>query len=775
MRRKRTEKAAGDKNEKENRARILPGKNFRRLFLSYLLILALPLAVMALAVGSYLTTLRESEMSEYAAVLERRVDAMDDILIGFEHFANALSENTMVESLYNADEVRADIPSSMIWKNIPSMYSYSAINAHYVERMLILFRKNGLVIGRNGMYYTNLWTYDYVIEGRTLSEWKTLTDAGEGSYCLPVTDNEGRQFFAYVTSLPVGFSSNPRANVILLVERAKIDTLLRAGAEESLLAVRRADGTNLIICGDETLWKSAQQAENGQRCRLSDGRFYTAFRMVSAYNGWRYTWLVPSEQLEAKTNGVISLFLAILAGILFIGGCAATALAWLRNKPVREIEGMLRESGAQENGEDEYDVIRKNLRVLIDRHQTLETLLHRNEELVRDSIMTRLLTGKSMAESGETLRDRLGFPAEARYYAVILLRITDKIGAYGLIQSADEEIQIQNSILTSFAVTACPGLLVQSMEMNKIAVICAEETRESCEKSAEQCAAGLLEKIMKKGHTNVAVGIGESVSGLDRLYQSYEAARLVSGRLKPGELGEGEKDDVSRSQGGMEYSLADEQRLISLVNRGEAQECACFLDALLDKNRRTGGSGGRLFEMELIGTLHKLSAYRPEEETFCLLLRRFEECDGGLLQELTRQFLLACERAGQGTSASGRKAGGVSAAEKGEAEALTTRITVFLEQEYANQALSLSLLSERFDLSEAYLSHLFKEQTGENFSACLERICMNRAHTLLSMTDLPVDVIAERIGYNSGDTFRRAFRRFHGITPGAYRNSTRQE
>ncbi|MDY5015580.1 MAG: AraC family transcriptional regulator, partial [Eubacteriales bacterium] len=103
------------------------------------------------------------------------------------------------------------------------------------------------------------------------------------------------------------------------------------------------------------------------------------------------------------------------------------------------------------------------------------------------------------------------------------------------------------------------------------------------------------------------------------------------------------------------------------------------------------------------------------------------------------------------------------------------RITVFLEQEYANQALSLSLLSERFDLSEAYLSHLFKEQTGENFSACLERIRMNRAHTLLSTTDLPVDVIAERIGYNSGDTFRRAFRRFHGITPGAYRNSTRQE
>lgn len=763
------------------------GKNFKKLVLSYLVVLALPLVVIALAVGSYMTTLRAEYAAEYAEEYKRRVEAMDDILMGFEHYANALSDNPTLQSLYNSVQVNAGVPAVTIQKNIPNAYSYSAINTHYVERMLIFFERNGLVIGKNGLYYTDLWTYDYEIEGKSLSEWQEITTIVEGSYCMMLTDNLGGEYFTYVTTLPTGYSTNPKASVVLLVKRERIDALLREELTDSPLVIRRSDGTKLIAFGSEEEIRyavSSQEQETGDVVLLEDGARYTVFRILSTYNGWSYTWYVPTKLVEARINGMVALFLAIFAGLIFLGGCVAIYLAYLRNKPVKEIEGMLSSveptnvTNEKHKEEDEYDTIRKNLRVLIDRHHRLESLLQRNEELVRDSIVMRLLAGKSMTEREETLRERLGFAPAARYYTVILLRITDKMGTFGFLKSTDEEVQIQHSILTSFILESYPEMLVQGVEMNKIAMIYAAETDEACIADSYRYASTLLEKIMKKGHTNVAVGIGGSVGTLDELYQSYETARLVSGRMKPGEIGVRGKEDAASDERRMQYTLADEQRLISLVNRGASEECGRFLNMLIADNRRASDTAFRLFVVELIGTLHKIAAYRPQEQTIRILAQRaFGECDEGLLVELTEQFALSCDRAAHGTQSpeTGREKPEPSnlSSGKGEEEALTTRITAFLEHEYANQALSLSRLGEQFDLSEAYLSHLFKQQTGENFSACLERIRMNRAHVLLSTTELPVDEIAEKIGYNSGDTFRRAFRRFHGITPGAYRNSTR--
>ena len=103
---------------------------------------------------------------------------------------------------------------------------------------------------------------------------------------------------------------------------------------------------------------------------------------------------------------------------------------------------------------------------------------------------------------------------------------------------------------------------------------------------------------------------------------------------------------------------------------------------------------------------------------------------------------------------------------------LVKNITDYLDESYADQSITLTKLADRFHLSEAYLSWLFKEVSGENFSAYLERVRMKNAHALLSETNLSIDEIAKRTGYNSSDTFRKAFKRFHGITPLAYRIST---
>ena len=72
------------------------------------------------------------------------------------------------------------------------------------------------------------------------------------------------------------------------------------------------------------------------------------------------------------------------------------------------------------------------------------------------------------------------------------------------------------------------------------------------------------------------------------------------------------------------------------------------------------------------------------------------------------------------------------------------------------------------NLSEGYLSAIFKKETGTNFAEYLEQLRVKAACVLLEdgckVSDLP-----ERVGYNSIQSFRRAFKRVMGVSPSEYR------
>lgn len=80
-------------------------------------------------------------------------------------------------------------------------------------------------------------------------------------------------------------------------------------------------------------------------------------------------------------------------------------------------------------------------------------------------------------------------------------------------------------------------------------------------------------------------------------------------------------------------------------------------------------------------------------------------------------------------------------------------------------------MAEQVERPEKYISQLFKEVTGVNFSDHLIKVRMDQAIILLKENGLTVDEIAVRVGYNSSHSFRRAFKRLMGVSPSTYRQS----
>jgi len=100
------------------------------------------------------------------------------------------------------------------------------------------------------------------------------------------------------------------------------------------------------------------------------------------------------------------------------------------------------------------------------------------------------------------------------------------------------------------------------------------------------------------------------------------------------------------------------------------------------------------------------------------------------------------------------------------------RIIRYIEQHY-DRDISLEELAEHVYLHPAYISSLFKEDTGLTFLQYLNLYRIKQAKTLiLHEPDLSFQEIAERVGYRNARHFFNVFKKYCGETPGQFRERT---
>jgi two-component system response regulator YesN len=79
-------------------------------------------------------------------------------------------------------------------------------------------------------------------------------------------------------------------------------------------------------------------------------------------------------------------------------------------------------------------------------------------------------------------------------------------------------------------------------------------------------------------------------------------------------------------------------------------------------------------------------------------------------------------------------------------------------------------LSNRFNLNPSYISQLFRKELDKTFTEYLTGLRMNRASELLRTTSIPINEIADQVGYNDYFYFSKMFKKVMGSSPRAYRN-----
>lgn len=101
-------------------------------------------------------------------------------------------------------------------------------------------------------------------------------------------------------------------------------------------------------------------------------------------------------------------------------------------------------------------------------------------------------------------------------------------------------------------------------------------------------------------------------------------------------------------------------------------------------------------------------------------------------------------------------------------EEITGRFLVLVD-EHCEQQHSLDWYADQLCLSTRYVANTVKETLGMTASECIERAIMQRAKTLLVSTPMPIQQIADQLGFQNQSHFGTFFKRHEGISPAAFR------
>lgn len=91
--------------------------------------------------------------------------------------------------------------------------------------------------------------------------------------------------------------------------------------------------------------------------------------------------------------------------------------------------------------------------------------------------------------------------------------------------------------------------------------------------------------------------------------------------------------------------------------------------------------------------------------------------------------------------------------------------------DHLHTKITVELLANKVNLTPAYLSRLFKKETGDTISHYIKMLKLSTAKNMLMYSEYSPSQIAQTLAFPSQSYFTEQFRIYTGLTPVNYRNS----
>lgn len=496
---------------------------------------------------------------------------------------------------------------------------------------------------------------------------------------------------------------------------------------------------------DNTMMEAYQNGNSVFRWNNEDW-ILTAFRGNDADTEY-LSVLQASGLSEAFRNSFKNVILLFLLFAL-VGFLAAYFLARHNWKPVRELSGMFR---GQKTDTDDWQLIRTGISELSASNTMLSDRLANSMPMIRHDFSIRFLK-KHYQSREEIIRaaQRSGEDIDRTYFAVVL--------------SSAQETNNQPLDLSREPFAGMPEVTAWGIEliaMNVNLYLLFSDRMEAIERMTE-----VICDENRARNAQAVTAVSSIRTDFTEAAEAYlEAATAYENRFVMDDERPLRYTDISMN---MTNYLPQADRITQGIGQALMLNDSGLLDNRIDE--LTGFLRGtnmspfffRLFYNHVIGTLIRevpdLSALEKDGRPFydTLSLTGCSSLDE--LSELLRSLCAYVLNGKKGMEPDERSDNGMRA------------VAEYIRTHLADKELSISAISETFNMPMARLSMEFKEEMKMTPLEFLTMLRVEKSCEMLDNTNLPVKEIAEQVGYYDASSFIRRFRQKTGQTPMQYRH-----
>lgn len=719
-------------------------KLFIKFFIPYLLIIVLMIVVSTTAYILAFNNIERKTMTIQEAYLEQSKSVLD------RHFTEAIDASSQIQQIpmvsafkiKTKEDLEENFTAASELRN--QIKNIRFVNK-VIEEYFICYKNTGIIANAyNINYHMRYGEAFFSVEGYSKeSYWDGLF---EDYYFGTIKPEENFSFFEQnmsgipmITTIGYDFES-PEAVILLILNSEKLKEVMIGNNHQ-------IDGDFFIVDENDTtvlqMNELAALDENGKfdASLLKDD--YVVFNSASDVVDFSYYMAVPKGIIYAEIDAsrqTASIFILL---VLIVGLITSLISARLNAVPVHKMVT---------NNEDLNERVKNQL------------------PYIRRDFLERWLKGDyTNIEEITSMTKYLKFNYLGDFYCVAVIDYDEQIDLMGdeLNEDKINELEIKRLVVKDILTKdALKPEYVHDLKHDKLAVIFIANDLEksafevSINRSIRQCN----DLLQARGLTEIRCAIGNICDDMTEvatsLYNALDALSTITGT---------EKEiiwyvELPENLDSYYYPSEIESRLYNATRSGDLEQVKHVLGDVLKKNilKKTLPSHMmKIFIYEIWGTLAKLldkvGSQNPEvhaiiTDAFMKVgdmsdLENIQYCKG-VFMEVARILQLDKE---------------------GRQEHIMESINAYVDENYNNPEFGLPMIADEFKLSYTYISHIFKDFNDVSFTNYLLNLRMDEAGRLLVETNMPVKDIVTATGYNSSNTFGKAFKRKFGVTASVYR------
>lgn len=734
---------------------------FRKFLISYLFFLVISLlsGMTYYWVADNVITKSSEKLS--LMLLDQNKDLMDHLMEGIQKLSKEISLNDDINIFVNAnDTVNLVYNTWKAWKSFsPYNFSDDGILSFYIYS-----KKNNMILTPSGPYvrpedYYGLFHYSNM----NLDQWKqSVLGNIHTDEILPlqpfIDHGQEVKVITYMSSITFGHEA---ATLVVLIDGRELQKLL------SRNTLDYGGWVNVIDAKGQTIASYGDLPENPG---INSGVKHPGTIIIktrSDYDGWTYVAGLPKDKVLEKAIQVRNTMLYIVSITTVISLIVALLLSYRNSVPLNELVAILREyfDSAGYKGKNGFDFLRGNIAQLIRDHQSFGEELNKRLPVLSEAYIGRLLKGELSENEGQDVFEQLGirFCGEYGYVCILHIHGFNQLDQKEYINQINvSRIIIRKVLNERFGSNTVTG----DDNMNQLSVIWTSPSQpdQAMVSNLNATLQKTISFLSNQYNVNISIAVGGVFHSLTNLYRSFYEAKQAMEYAIFSPLKITWYELIPKEIGSMYYPIDLEVRIMNAIKTGERSEVKSIMERINEENllvRQVSGEMFRQLIYEIKGTAYKIIAHKRSSEQLERQYELLHQIDPfgspvTVWEAVEKLFDSLCD------NDSYRK--------NGNEKELADRMTQFLQANYYSSLLCLSMVSEQFQLPEKYISQMFKEQTGEYFSAYLEKIRIQHATELLLKGELTIDQIANKVGYNSANAFRRAFKRVSGASPSQFRS-----